>query len=287
MNEKRFSNKKSSRKAYVPRRLSPIQINLLKHIADYIDKNNYSPSYQCLAEMEAITPPSVFSRINTLIKLGYIVKEPNGRGFHIVRWDFLENDSVRSDHLFQSEDSGKSDNTSKPKSLLQAGGIAGESDRSFSEGKRLIQKAPHSNIPRPLGEVVSIPVLGWVQAGAPFEADNCRVGEIFIDRSIADPNRCYALQTEGESMINIGIEPGDILIVRKQCVANSGEIVVAFVDDGLTVKTLYNNGQGIIELRPENESMSNIEIGPETNLQILGVVTAWMKYAQKGKVCPF
>lgn len=152
MTEKRFSNKKSSRKAYVARRLSPMQIHLLKKIANYMKENNYSPSYQCLAEMEKITPPSIFSRVNTLIKLGYIVKEPNGRGFHIARWDFLDDDSNNdSDKMTKSGKSSPEENSSIADKVEK-------SDPAFSEGKPAIQKAPHSNFPRPLGEVVSLPV---------------------------------------------------------------------------------------------------------------------------------
>ncbi len=281
-----MTDQKKPRKAYVSRKLNETQAAQLNRIAAYIAANGCFPSFQYLAREEKISSPSAFSRVQTLVKLGYIAKEPNGRGYRLVESSFQSgsNEIVLPK---VNADSDKRELLSKDHRSLKNVSPKKETDSEGSSFIPAIQKAPSASVPRPVGEVVSIPILGWVQAGTPFEADNCPVGEIFIDRSLADPNRCYALQAEGESMIGIGIEPGDILIVRKQCVANSGEIVVAFVDNGLTVKTLYNDGRGTIELRPENEHMSKIEIGPETNLQILGVVASWMKYAQKGCVRPF
>ena len=81
-------------------------------------------------------------------------------------------------------------------------------------------------------------------------------------------------------MIDAGIEPGDILIVRQQQLAESRDIVVALVNDEATVKRLYYDS-GSIELRPENSRFKPISIRPEDDLRILGKVIAIRRTAGK------
>lgn len=80
----------------------------------------------------------------------------------------------------------------------------------------------------------------------------------------------FALRVRGESMINAGILPGDLVVVHRRQTANNGEIVVALIEDEATVKRYsYRNGQ--VWLMPENEAYSPID---GTYAQILGKVAA-------------
>ena len=76
------------------------------------------------------------------------------------------------------------------------------------------------------------------------------------------------LKVQGESMINAGILDGDYVIVEKQATAENGDMVVALIDDGATVKTFYRE-EGVIRLQPENDSMDPIIV---EDVQILGKV---------------
>ena len=67
----------------------------------------------------------------------------------------------------------------------------------------------------------------------------------------------FALRVRGESMTGVGILPGDVVIVRRQPIAKSGEIVVALVENDATVKTFKPRGQRV-ELRPENPAFESI-----------------------------
>ena len=84
----------------------------------------------------------------------------------------------------------------------------------------------------------------------------------------APAGELFALTVKGESMINVGIYDGDIIIVRQTPEARNGEIVVALIEDEATVKTFYNDN-GRIRLQPENDTMDPIY--PET-CAILGKV---------------
>ena len=125
----------------------------------------------------------------------------------------------------------------------------------------------------PAGEraqpLMLIPLLGRVQAGALTTAVEEIEDFVPVD-SRGSKDDLFALRVRGESMLGAGILPGDIVIVRKQATAASGDIVVALVDDEATVKTLYLGG-GAIELRPENAHFKKIVVAPD-RLTLLGKV---------------
>lgn len=100
----------------------------------------------------------------------------------------------------------------------------------------------------------SVPILGTVAAGQPILAQEQIEGYLPWD---AAPG-CFALRVKGESMINIGILPGDLVIVRPQPTAENGEIVVALLGDEATVKR-FSKKNGHIRLLPENEAFSPID----------------------------
>ena len=84
------------------------------------------------------------------------------------------------------------------------------------------------------------------------------------------PNRqSFMLRVKGTSMINIGINDGDLVLVQQQKDAENGDIVVALIDDSATVKTFYRE-KGHVRLQPENDSMDPIIV--EDQLEILGKV---------------
>ena len=114
-----------------------------------------------------------------------------------------------------------------------------------------------------------VPVVGNVAAGSPILAEECIEDYLTFDTG-GRSEEYFALRVRGESMINAGILPGDLVVVRRQQTANSGEIVVALIEDEATVKRLsLRNGQ--IWLMPENDAYSPID---GSNAQILGKVAA-------------
>ena len=119
-------------------------------------------------------------------------------------------------------------------------------------------------------KVVDVPLLGKVQAGNPIEAIEMP-DEFFhlpVDL-IPKKKEVFTLRVSGESMINVGIYDGDIIIVERQNTANNGETIVAMTEDyGVTVKTFYKE-KDHIRLQPENDYMAPIIL---PNCTILGKV---------------
>ena len=103
----------------------------------------------------------------------------------------------------------------------------------------------------------SVPILGDVAAGNPIVAIENVTGYVTVDKNMSRGKELFALQVKGESMINAGIMPGDVLIVNRTPVARNGEIVVALVDDSATVKRFYKE-DGHFRLQPENDNYEPI-----------------------------
>ncbi|CCZ56313.1 lexA repressor [Clostridium sp. CAG:1219] len=108
---------------------------------------------------------------------------------------------------------------------------------------------------------ISVPIVGKVAAGEPILAtqnieDYFAIGESFFSRN-ALQNDNFILKVQGESMIQVGINDGDFIIVSKQSTAKNGEIVVAMIDGNATVKTFYKE-KDHIRLQPENDTMDPI-----------------------------
>ena len=114
-----------------------------------------------------------------------------------------------------------------------------------------------------------VPVLGDVAAGTPILAQEHIDDYIPFDTQGRD-GEYFALRVRGESMLNAGILPGDLVVVHQQPTAHNGEIVVALFEDEATVKT-YRNRDGHVWLLPENPDYEPID---GTHAQIVGKVVA-------------
>lgn len=105
--------------------------------------------------------------------------------------------------------------------------------------------------------VSAVPVVGKVTAGAPILAIE-NIEEYFpLPKQLTRHDETFILNVKGTSMINAGIHDGDQIIVRKQDHANNGEIVVALIEDEVTVKRFFKE-KNCVRLQPENDSMDPI-----------------------------
>lgn len=119
-------------------------------------------------------------------------------------------------------------------------------------------------------EITNIPIVGNVAAGSPILAAENIEDYFPIPVEILPNAQTFMLRVKGESMINVGIFNGDLIIVQQQNTANNGDIVVALIDDSATVKTFYKEAN-YIRLQPENDNMDPIIV---ENVEILGKVIA-------------
>ena len=112
--------------------------------------------------------------------------------------------------------------------------------------------APAAPAPAPEPEVPAgrVPIVGTVAAGSPILAQECIEDYLTFDTNGRE-GEYFALRVRGESMLNAGILPDDLVVVHRQQDARNGEIVVALFEDEATVKTLSRRG-GHTWLLPEN-----------------------------------
>lgn len=123
-------------------------------------------------------------------------------------------------------------------------------------------------------EMVQVPIIGRVAAGEPLLAQE-NIEEYYpIPVEFMPNNDCFMLKVRGESMINSGIMDGDYVVVSKCNTATNGDMVVALIEDGATVKTFYRE-EGFIRLQPENDSMEPFIL---EDVEILGKVHAVFRF---------
>ena len=137
--------------------------------------------------------------------------------------------------------------------------------------KGLNKKNTETNNEKPFysgRELVDVPVLGKITAGAPILAVENITDNFLIPVDFVGNSESFMLTVSGESMIEAGILDGDYILVKRQNVARNGEIVVAMIDDEATVKTFYME-KDHIRLQPENSSMDPIIV---SDCQVLGRV---------------
>lgn len=123
-------------------------------------------------------------------------------------------------------------------------------------------------------EMVNVPILGRVAAGEPILAEQNIENYFPIPMEYMPNKQTFMLKVKGESMINAGILDGDYVLVEERKTARNGEMVVALVEDGATVKTFYKE-EGIIRLQPQNDTMDPIIV---RDVQILGKVIGVFRF---------
>ena len=119
-------------------------------------------------------------------------------------------------------------------------------------------------------QIIEIPILGVIAAGQPIEAIEIYDKTVTIAKDeIGKQGKHYALRVQGNSMINEGIFDGDIVIIRKQNIADNGQTVVAIIDDNeATLKKLYREN-GKFRLQPANPTLFPIY---RNEVEVRGVV---------------
>ncbi|MBB1087390.1 transcriptional repressor LexA [Lysobacter sp. SG-8] len=166
---------------------------------------------------------------------------------------------------------------------LEAAGIV-ERVPGRARGLRLRQQPPGddagaSEASPPLGvlapatareDALCLPVLGQVAAGVPIGADIGSDQMVLLDRQFFSPSPDYLLRVKGDSMRDEGIFEGDLIGVHRTRDARSGQIVVARIDDEITVK-LLKLGKDRIRLLPRNPDFAPIDVQPGQEFAIEGL----------------
>lgn len=123
--------------------------------------------------------------------------------------------------------------------------------------------------------VIYIPLYGEIPCGTPNFLDDELGGYLEIPENMIGQGEFFVLRAKGDSMIEAGIDDGDLVIVKKQNYAEESQIVVAYIDGETTLKRFYKNGkQKLVELRPENREYKPIYV---SDCLIFGVAVKIIK----------
>lgn len=120
-----------------------------------------------------------------------------------------------------------------------------------------------------------MPLVGKVAAGLPIEAIENVERTVPVPQGLFHQRPTYLLRVQGDSMRDAGILDGDLIAVRKTNMARSGQIVVARIDEDVTVKTLQIN-KSSITLMPANDAFEPIRVSPD-QLMIEGIVVGLIR----------
>ncbi|MDP1877386.1 MAG: transcriptional repressor LexA [Actinomycetota bacterium] len=211
--------------------LTPRQKAVLAVIRDTVEQRGYPPSVREIGEGVGLTSPSsVAHQLQTLVRLGYLRRDPN-RPRALVVADLSEN--VPAGDLPVQPPA-----TPGPPRLRAVDALDDEQAAS-----------------RP--EATYVPVLGRIAAGGPILAEQ-QVETVFpLPRDLVGDGELFLLRVVGDSMIDAAICDGDWVVVRRQPDADNGDIVAALLDDEATVKTLKRR-DGHVWLMPHNPAYAPI-----------------------------
>lgn len=152
--------------------------------------------------------------------------------------------------------------------------LGGDAARGFTprviEGDRSDTPRPANALPVEATPVIDLPVMGRIAAGVPIEAIAHASHNVSVPGAmVGGKGNHYALEVKGDSMIGVGINDGDIVVIRETDVADNGDIVVALVEDQeATLKKFYRNGTAIA-LEAANPAYET-RVLPEDKVQVQG-----------------
>ena len=127
-------------------------------------------------------------------------------------------------------------------------------------------------------EDIGIPVIGLVSAGGPILAQENIEKRIPSTQNILSHGVDFYLRVKGDSMIEAGILENDLIAVNRKAQIKKGSIVIARINDEVTVKTLKSISSDLVVLQPENSNYSNIEVNPKKeNLSFEGTCVGLLR----------
>ena len=214
--------------------LTKKQLSLLKFIEERIRKNGISPSFEEMKDALNLKSKSGIHRlILALEERGFIRRLPHrARALEVIK-------------ILKSNVSNKNDNVKQ----------------IFSTNNQESMKYS--------GLIGQVPLLGKIAAGAPIEAISDASQRISVPPSMMTSGQHFALEVKGESMIEVGINDGDVVIIKEQSEANNGDIVVALINnEEATLKRLFKKGN-FVELKAANKNFRS-QIYDSTNVVIQG-----------------
>jgi repressor LexA len=220
--------------------LTKKQLELLTFLKNHLKKNDVSPSFDEMKDALNLKSKSGIHRlVSALEERGFIRRLPNrARAIEIIKTTAIE-------------PSIKSVNETLPQRQFSPNVIPG----NFPQAIRSEDNEDN--------QIIALPLYGKIAAGDPIEAINDLSQNIAVPKSLLGQGDHYALQVEGDSMVEAGIFDGDTAIIKKCENAENGTIVVALVkNEEVTLKKLRKRNNSIA-LEPANPQYETRIFGPD------------------------
>ncbi len=217
------------------------QFELLRFINDRLKETGVPPSFDEMKDALDLRSKSGIHRLITALEeRGFIRRLPNrARAIEVIRL---------------------------PDSVVNTGGRNRGFTPSVIEGDLgRVRAAPEEDGGRP----VAIPVMGRIAAGTPIEAIQSRSHTISMPPDLLTSGEHFALEVRGDSMIEAGIFDGDTVVIRRSEAAETGDIVVALIDDEEATLKRFRRRGAAIALEPANTSYE-VRILPPNRVRIQG-----------------
>ncbi|HWB71614.1 MAG TPA: transcriptional repressor LexA [Egibacteraceae bacterium] len=140
---------------------------------------------------------------------------------------------------------------------------------------------PATELTMPVSAPKAVPLVGEIAAGAPVIAEE-RVEDVYpLPRELVGEGTLFMLRVRGESMLQAGVLPGDLVVVRQQPAVEQGEMCAALVDGEATVKFFRRTRGGEVFLDPANDRFEPIRLDPQGENAVLGKVVAVLRSVER------
>ena len=136
---------------------------------------------------------------------------------------------------------------------------------------------PDTELSMPVMPTKAVPLVGEIAAGSPILAEE-RVDDVYpLPRDLVGEGTLFMLRVRGESMLQAGVFPGDLIVIRQQPTVEQGEMCAALIDGEATVKFFRRTKAGEIFLDPANDGYEPIPVAADAEGAILGKVVAVLR----------
>ncbi len=202
------------------------QLDLLEFIDRRLQRDGVPPSFDEMKEALDLRSKSGIHRLITALEeRGFIRRLPHrARALEIVKM---------------------------PDALAERSGRSSFAPRVI-EGDRPSAPPPRGAMPVDSGGALELPLMGRIAAGVPIAAISEVTRHVAVPQTMLAPGEHYALEVKGDSMRDVGINDGDVVVIRETTTANTGDIVVALVDEQEATLKRFRRQNGMIALEAAN-----------------------------------
>ena len=243
--------------------LSPRQLQIFSAIKAGIQERGFPPTVREIAAAVGLTSPSsVHYQLDALEKLG------------LIRRDSRHSRAIEVTDLGSQLDTGTGRiEPAKPQLSVVPDTESAPTPIAAAPALPTHSSPRRTHFPEFSRDAVVAPLVGTIAAGLPILAEEDATDAFTLPKQITGSGELFVLRVQGESMIEAAICDGDYVVVRKQPIAEQGQIVAAMIDGEATVK-VFKKKDGHIWLLPRNAAFSPI---PGDQAQILGRVVSVLR----------